>query len=168
MEITNTTLAPDGVERIVLTVNGTLPGPTIEADWGDTVIVHVTNSLTNNGTTIHFHGVRQNNTVQNDGVASVTQCPVAPGDSLTYTWRATQYGTSWYHSHYSLQAWDGVFGAIHINGPTSANYDTDLGNLFIQDWSHVTASSLFTYDEYNGPPTLDTGLISKLPKHFCL
>lgn len=32
-EITNTTLAPDGIDRTVLTVNGTFPGPTIIADW---------------------------------------------------------------------------------------------------------------------------------------
>jgi hypothetical protein len=36
-DIQNSTAAPDGVERIVLTVNGSFPGPTIIADWGDTV-----------------------------------------------------------------------------------------------------------------------------------
>lgn len=36
-DVVNTTLAPDGVERQVLCVNGTIPGPTIIADWGDTV-----------------------------------------------------------------------------------------------------------------------------------
>ena len=36
-ELVNSTLAPDGVERITLTVNGTFPGPTIIANWGDTV-----------------------------------------------------------------------------------------------------------------------------------
>jgi hypothetical protein len=35
--IVNTTAAPDGVERVVLSVNGSIPGPTIIADWGDTV-----------------------------------------------------------------------------------------------------------------------------------
>lgn len=45
----NTTLAPDGYERQVLTWNGTFPGPLIEADWGDTLVVHVTNGLENNG-----------------------------------------------------------------------------------------------------------------------
>lgn len=29
----NITASPDGVERIVLTVNGSVPGPTIEANW---------------------------------------------------------------------------------------------------------------------------------------
>lgn len=37
LELVNTTAAPDGVERPVLLVNGTFPGPTIIADWGDTV-----------------------------------------------------------------------------------------------------------------------------------
>lgn len=36
-EVQNITAAPDGVERVVLCVNGTVPGPTIIADWGDTV-----------------------------------------------------------------------------------------------------------------------------------
>lgn len=36
-DIVNGTASPDGVERIVLTVNGSFPGPTIIADWGDTV-----------------------------------------------------------------------------------------------------------------------------------
>lgn len=102
-EIVNSTAAPDGIERLVQSINGSIPGPTIEADWGDTVVVHVTNSVTANGTSLHFHGIRQNYTNQNDGVSAITQCPTAPGDSITYTWRATQYGSSWYHSHFSLQ-----------------------------------------------------------------
>lgn len=36
-ELVNSTLAPDGVPRMSLTVNGSIPGPTIEADWGDTI-----------------------------------------------------------------------------------------------------------------------------------
>jgi hypothetical protein len=36
-DIVNTTAAPDGVERFILSVNGSVPGPTIIADWGDTV-----------------------------------------------------------------------------------------------------------------------------------
>lgn len=35
--IVNTTAAPDGFERVILSVNGSVPGPTIIADWGDTV-----------------------------------------------------------------------------------------------------------------------------------
>ncbi|EFX04444.1 extracellular dihydrogeodin oxidase [Grosmannia clavigera kw1407] len=159
-DIVNTTASPDGVERIVLSVNGTVPGPTIIADWGDTVVVHVTNSMENNGTGIHFHGIRQNYTSQMDGVPSVTQCPVAPGSSHTYTWRATQYGSSWYHSHFYVQAWDGVFGGIVINGPATADYDEDLGSLFLNDWTHETADQVLLKAEASGPQTLDNGLIN--------
>lgn len=70
-----------------------------------TSVVHLHNGLTDNGTSIHWHGIRQFENSQYDGVASITQCPLAPGDSSTYTWKATQYGTTWYHSHFSMQAW---------------------------------------------------------------
>lgn len=159
-EITNTTASPDGIERIVLAINGTVPGPTIYADWGDTIVVHVTNSLANNGSSIHFHGIRQNYTNQNDGVPSLTQCPIAPGESYTYTWKATQYGTSWYHSHYYVQAWDGVFGGIQINGPATADYDEDLGVLILNDWMHATADQELIRAEQRGPPTLTGGLLN--------
>ena len=77
LDITNTSASPDGVERPALLVNGSLPGPTIEAKWGDTVTVHVTNSMQTNGSSIHWHGIRQNYTNMMDGVASITQCPIA-------------------------------------------------------------------------------------------
>lgn len=159
-ELQNVTTAPDGVSRNALTVNGSFPGPTIYANWGDTVKVHLTNGLTNNGTSLHFHGIRQNWTNHMDGVASITQCPVAPDDTITYTWRATQYGSSWYHSHFSLQAWEGVLGGIVINGPATANYDEDLGIVMLNDWDHQTVDELYSYAQTQGPPTLDTGLIN--------
>ncbi|KAF3764262.1 hypothetical protein M406DRAFT_346480 [Cryphonectria parasitica EP155] len=158
--IENTTASPDGIERIVLAVNGSVPGPTIIADWGDEIVVHVTNSMTNNGSSIHWHGIRQNYTNYMDGVPSVTQCPIAPGDTQTYKWRAVQYGTSWYHSHFAVQAWDGIFGGILINGPATADYDVDLGHVFLNDWSHQTAEVLAITAATTGPPTLDNCLIN--------
>ncbi|GME26721.1 putative multicopper oxidase protein [Neofusicoccum parvum] len=161
-DVQNVTVSPDGIERMALAVNGSIPGPTIEANWGDTVVVHVTNSMENNGTGIHWHGIRQNNTNWMDGVPSITQCPIAPGESMTYTWRATQYGSSWYHSHFSLQAWVGVFGPMVIHGPASGNYDEDMGPVVLSDWSHQTADELYSYAQTSGPPTLDNGLINGL------
>ncbi|KAI1100367.1 multicopper oxidase [Jackrogersella minutella] len=162
LELTDVTVSPDGVSRTAMAVNGSIPGPTLFADWGDTVVVHVTNSLTtsNNGTSIHWHGIRQNFTNENDGVVSITQCPLTPGDSMTYTWRAMQYGTTWYHSHFALQAWEGVAGAIVINGPATADYDEDLGTVFLSDWDHLTVDELWDDAQVNGPPTLDNGLIN--------
>lgn len=118
--------SPDGFERSVLAINGQVPGPTIVANWGDQVgecssvasgdtlrplltyvsVVHLTNNLTDQGTGLHFHGIRQLGSNDMDGVPSITQCPTeGEGGTITYTWTATQYGTSWYHSHYGLQAW---------------------------------------------------------------
>lgn len=159
--LVNTTAAPDGRERQVLLVNGSFPGPTIIADWGDTVVVHVTNSMQDNGSSIHFHGVRQLYTNQMDGVASVTQCPIAPGQTYTYTWRADEYGSSWYHSHFVLQAWNGVFGGILINGPSSAEYDEDVGSLFLNDWAIPTADQMYISQLYDlWTPQMDGGLLN--------
>jgi FtsP/CotA-like multicopper oxidase with cupredoxin domain len=83
-----------------------MPGPTIHASWGDTVVIKVNNQLSDNGTAIHFHGLRQKGNNMNDGVPSITQCPIPPGSSMTYTWVAENYGTSWYHSHFAIQAWE--------------------------------------------------------------
>lgn len=97
--------------------NNTWPGPLIEACWGDTVEIHVQNLLVNNGTSIHWHGIRQNQTMHMDGVNGITQCPIAPQSSFVYRWNATQYGSSWYHSHYSVQYADGLQAPIvsHIS-----------------------------------------------------
>ena len=64
--------------------------------------------------------------------------PIAPGDSKTYTFRCTQFGVSWYHSHHSAQYGDGIIGSIVINGPASDNYDIDLGPYVISDWYYQT------------------------------
>lgn len=91
--------------------NNSFPGPRLQACWGDTISVTIKNDLVGsrtehdpgNGTTIHWHGFRQWKTGFQDGVNAVTQCPIPPGTKWTYTFTAQQYGTSWYHSHYSLQ-----------------------------------------------------------------
>jgi len=64
LSVENTTCAPDGYERGCLTFNGTVPGPAIIADWGDTLVIHVTNNLKENGTSIHWHGLRQMGSVE--------------------------------------------------------------------------------------------------------
>ena len=45
--------------------------------------------------TLGQHGVRQFNSNGEDGVNGITGCAIAPGDSKTYTFQATQYGSSW-------------------------------------------------------------------------
>ncbi|KAI5846077.1 multicopper oxidase-domain-containing protein [Tricharina praecox] len=91
-----------------------------------------------------------------DGVNGVTQCPIKPGDSYTYEWQATQYGHSWYHSHYSLQYPDGVWDEVLrrpllIHGPTSANWDIDVGVITISDYFHESAFLLFSVRHVPSP-----------------
>jgi FtsP/CotA-like multicopper oxidase with cupredoxin domain len=76
-----------------------------------------------------------------------------------HSWRLTRL--QWYHSHYSVQYGEGLWGPIVVKGPTTANYDIDLGVLPITDWFHtpvfvVNAASLHS----NGPPTADNILIN--------
>lgn len=79
-------MSPDGTPRLVMAINGQYPGPTLYADWGDTMQVRrsnedlanhlayvltqvtVKNSLQHNGTSIHWHGIRMLNSCQHDGV----------------------------------------------------------------------------------------------------
>lgn len=92
--------------------NDTYPGPWIQACWGDVVQITVINNMPYNGTSIHWHGIRQNQTMHMDGVNGITQCPIAPGQRFVYNWTATQYGSTWYHSHYSIQYADGLVGPL--------------------------------------------------------
>jgi FtsP/CotA-like multicopper oxidase with cupredoxin domain len=139
----------------------------LQADWGDRLNIHVTNNLQINGTSIHWHGIRQLNSVANDGVPGVTQCPIAPGTSYTYSFHLTQYGTTWYHSHLSLQYGMGVVGPIIINGPATADYDEDLGVLILQDWPHEPVFSLWDTAKQGAPPTMENGLVNGTNTYNC-
>ena len=83
--ITREPLAPDGFSKDVLLINGQFPGPTLEANWGDTISVTVHNRIVGpeEGTGIHFHGLRQKGTPWMDGVPSVSACPIVPGENFT-------------------------------------------------------------------------------------
>ena len=151
--------APDGINRKCQTFNGTVPGPLLTADWGDTLTIHVTNNLPDNGTTVHWHGLRQLNSSEMDGVPGVTQCPIPPGGSMTYSFRVRQYGSTWYHSHFTFQVSEGMFGPLILNGPASYDYDEDLGLFFLQDWSHTPIMELWARNR-GGFFTLDNTLMN--------
>lgn len=151
LTITNTTLNFDGVERLAFAINGQVPGPLIECNWGDIIQVTVHNKLTVNGTSIHWHGFQQRGTNDMDGVPGVTECPLAPGESRTYTFHASSYGTTWYHSHFLAQYGDGVYGPIIVHGPATANYDEDMGTVNLQDTFNVTAAQQNWIIAHQGP-----------------
>ncbi|KAL0382186.1 UNVERIFIED_CONTAM: Laccase-12 [Sesamum calycinum] len=104
-----------------ITVNGMYPGPTLEVNNGDTLVVNVVNRARYN-VTIHWHGVRQIRTGWADGPEFVTQCPIRPGGSYTYRFTIQgQEGTLWWHAHSSwLRAT--VYGALIIRPKEGDSY----------------------------------------------
>jgi FtsP/CotA-like multicopper oxidase with cupredoxin domain len=133
--ISDAYLSPDGFEKRMIVVNGQYPGPLIEANWGDWIEVTVTNNRSE-GSSIHWHGFLQTGTPYMDGTPGISQCPIAPGATFTYRFRAELYGTSWWHGHYSAQYIDGLVGPMVVHGPISTPYDIDLGPVIVSDWFH--------------------------------
>jgi FtsP/CotA-like multicopper oxidase with cupredoxin domain len=114
----------DGREVEGFTLNGTSPGPTIEAVQGQLVEVRVHNDDVSDGMTLHWHGVDVPNAA--DGVAGVTQDAIPPGGDHTYRFVAQDAGTYWYHSHQvsHAQTQGGMFGALVVRPPGPAALDT--------------------------------------------
>jgi FtsP/CotA-like multicopper oxidase with cupredoxin domain len=108
-------LNPDGVYKPMTLINSMFPGPLIECNQDDEIVVHVHNKASN-ATSIHWHGMFQNGTNWMDGTVGISQCPIAPGRSYTYRFNTTgQTGTYFYHSHMAMQASDGLVGPIVIH-----------------------------------------------------
>jgi FtsP/CotA-like multicopper oxidase with cupredoxin domain len=55
-----------------------------------------------------------------------------------------------YHSHFSAQYGNGVWGTILIDGPASDNYDIDLGVFPIGDYYYKSADEIVA--EGGAPP----------------
>ena len=98
----------------LVTVNGLIPGPTLIVTVGQTFVVDVVNKMTSEVTTIHWHGLPQNGTPWMDGVPGVSQCPITPGSTYRYIFKAIPAGTFWYHSHVVQQRMKGEYGALIV------------------------------------------------------
>ncbi|KAI3793250.1 hypothetical protein L1987_35866 [Smallanthus sonchifolius] len=107
--------------QTVMTVNGELPGPTLEVNNGDSLVINVVNRAKEN-VTIHWHGVRQITTAWADGPEFITQCPIRPGGSYTYRFKISgQEGTLWWHAHSSWVRAT-VYGALVIRPKEGDSY----------------------------------------------
>jgi FtsP/CotA-like multicopper oxidase with cupredoxin domain len=97
------------------TLDGTSPGPLLEARQGDLVQVTLTNADVPDGVTLHWHGVDVPNA--EDGVAGVTQDAVPPGGSHVYRFVVEDAGTYWYHSSQVSheQVRGGLFGTLVVH-----------------------------------------------------
>uniref|UniRef100_A0A182Q0P9 Uncharacterized protein n=1 Tax=Anopheles farauti TaxID=69004 RepID=A0A182Q0P9_9DIPT len=165
-------IAGDGVRRNVAVINRMMPGPSIEVCENDIIVVDVENHLMGESTTIHWHGLHQRRTPYMDGVPHVSQCPISPGTTFRYTFRADNPGTHFWHSHTGMQRGDGAFGALIIRKDNDIHnllYDEDLSEhvMTVQDWGHEQGVSLFAAHHHstgdNKPPNL---LINGRGKYF--
>lgn len=130
--------SPDGVENVVMGINGQFPGPMIRAKAGETIHVELTNKLHTEGVVIHWHGIRQIGTPWADGTASITQCVINPGETFTYRFTVDRPGTYFYHGHYGMQRSAGLYGSLIVDvaeGREPYYYDDEF-NLLLSDWWH--------------------------------
>ena len=97
------------------TLNGTSPGPLIEATVGQLVEVRLHNESVKGGVALHWHGVDVPNA--QDGVAGVTQDAVGVGRGLHLPLGGTGRGSYWYHSHQlsNEQVSGGLLGGIVVH-----------------------------------------------------
>lgn len=98
-----------GKKKHAISINGSIPAPTLTFTEGDTAEVYVHNMLKEE-TSIHWHGVFLPN--QFDGVPFLTQMPIKPNATHLYKFPVIQNGTYWYHSHSKLQEQVGMYGAL--------------------------------------------------------
>ena len=112
-----------------MTLNGGIPGPTLEFTEGDTLRVTFNNKM-GVETSIHWHGLLLPN--DQDGVPYLNTPPIKAGESFTYEFQLKQYGTYWYHSHTGLQEQRGVYGSIVIHPKDKIEMEEHV--VVISDW----------------------------------
>ncbi|MBX3490389.1 copper resistance system multicopper oxidase [Parvibaculum sp.] len=130
----------DGRTVEKLTVNGSVPGPTLRLREGEKATITVANEA-DEPTSMHWHGILLPGIM--DGAPGFNGfMGIAPGASYTYTFDIRQSGTYWYHSHTGTQD-QSVLGAIVIEPaapppfPAERDYVVLLGDITPENSDHV-------------------------------
>jgi len=124
-----------------ITVNDSLPGPTLRWQEGDTVDVTVHNRLPVMSA-IHWHGLILPSNM--DGVPGLSFDGIPPGGSYRYRFTLKQSGTYWYHAHAGFQEQQGVYGAIVINPADREPFTADREHILVlSDWSDEEPQVIF-------------------------
>jgi CopA family copper-resistance protein len=136
-----------GRVRPAVTVNGSLPAPTLRWREGTTVTLRVRNALPagsihGHQTSIHWHGVLL--PANMDGVPGLSFDGIHRGEAYTYRFDVRQSGTYWYHSHSAFQEQVGLYGALIVDpaGPDPITADRDYVVL-LSDWTDLDPDALF-------------------------
>jgi len=117
--------------------NGVLPGPPIEVNAGDRVVIRLTNKASGPHS-IHTHVVKFAEASDGTGPSIV-----APGETKTFTWDAVYAGTFPYHDHGDEGEGTtlGLFGALIVHAPDEAKAN-----------EHVVVLADFDQTEYDSLP----------------
>jgi CopA family copper-resistance protein len=131
-----------GSPRRALTVNHSLPAPTLRWRQGDTVTLTVSNMTAAEDTSIHWHGILL--PANMDGVPGLSFHGIHPGESYLYRFNVRQAGTYWYHSHSGFQEQRGLYGALIIDPvePPPFRYDREHVVL-LSDWTDEDPERVF-------------------------
>ncbi|WP_286407360.1 multicopper oxidase domain-containing protein [Myroides odoratimimus] len=134
-----------GKPKRAIAVNGQIPMPTLTFTEGDTAEIVVHNML-DEETALHWHGVWLPN--KEDGVPWLTQKPIPPGTTYTYSFPIMQNGTHFYHSHSGFQEQIGMYGSFimkkRLDDPTFRKGIDDLPTvpIVLSEWTNLKPSNI--------------------------
>ena len=142
LTIGHSALTVDGRRGHAVTINGTVPGPLLRLREGQKVRLSVTNTLRDEETSIHWHGLLV--PFEMDGVPGVSFPGIGPGQTFVYEFPLIQSGTYWYHSHSGLQEAQGHYGPIIIDPAAQDPVQYDREHvLVLADFSFVHPHRIF-------------------------
>ena len=123
-----------GMTTEAFAFNGTVPGPEIRVNIGDSVRVTVINNLSE-PTSIHWHGINRIEWIH-DGVAPVTQAVIPPGGNHVYPFFVDRAGSFMYHPHFlpneASQVDKGMYGPIIVE-PQQKSYTKEY-TMMLGGW----------------------------------
>jgi FtsP/CotA-like multicopper oxidase with cupredoxin domain len=140
-----------GVMTDAFAYNGHIPGPTLELQEGDKVIIHFQNKL-NEPTTVHWHGLH----IPADQDGSPFH-PVMPGEKHDYVFTIAPgtAGTYWYHPHPDMrsgyQVGKGLYGGIIIRAPDDPLPRTITDKLIVLSDNRFLADGSVDFPEMRSP-----------------
>lgn len=85
LAIAKQTLKIGGRSSEAIMINGSLPGPVLRLREGQDAVIRVTNAMSDQPTSIHWHGLIL--PFRMDGVPSVSFAGIPPGETFTYCFR---------------------------------------------------------------------------------
>ncbi len=151
IDITDQTMNVTGKPVEVMTVGGSVPGPLIEANEGDTLRVTFNNHM-HMETSIHWHGVLLPN--DQDGVPYINTPPIPPHGSFTYEFPVKQHGTYWYHAHSHMMEQRGVYGPLLFHPAEEKVSAHREAMIVLSDWTdedpHSVLRNLKRDDDFYG------------------